>query len=95
MAQQPMRSEEELYPTDMRFVPNKCNVRTDLKETQDDPLFDISLEILKHHTIYNAITLTTEVPMIYMQHGGKQTASTLEDNFEHCQQELNWEGLRD
>ncbi|GJR99384.1 hypothetical protein Tco_0315893 [Tanacetum coccineum] len=48
----------------MRFVPNRSNVMFDLYETQDEPLFDISLEILKHPTIYNAITLTTEVPKI-------------------------------
>ncbi|GJR98923.1 hypothetical protein Tco_0271097 [Tanacetum coccineum] len=62
-----MRSEEQLCPTNMRFVPNKSNVRIDLDETQDEPLFEISLEILKHKTIYNAITLTMEVPKIYMQ----------------------------
>ncbi|GKB59027.1 hypothetical protein Tco_0915213 [Tanacetum coccineum] len=66
MAQQSMRSEEELCPTNMRFVPNRSNVMFDLYETQDEPLFDISLEILKHPTIYNAITLTTEVPKIYI-----------------------------
>ncbi|GJV35031.1 hypothetical protein Tco_1407508 [Tanacetum coccineum] len=67
MAQQPMRSEEELFPTNMRFVTNKSNVRIDPDETQDEPLFEFSLEILKHHTIYNAITLTTDAPEIYMQ----------------------------
>ncbi|GKD82175.1 hypothetical protein Tco_1349014 [Tanacetum coccineum] len=45
MAQQPMRSEEELCPTNMRFVPNKSNVRIDPDETQDEPLFKIFLEI--------------------------------------------------
>ncbi|GKA13888.1 hypothetical protein Tco_0693534 [Tanacetum coccineum] len=67
MAQQPMRSEEELCPTNMRFVPNKSNARIDPDETQDEPLFEITLEILKHHTIYNAITLTIAAPEIYMQ----------------------------
>ncbi|GKC86603.1 hypothetical protein Tco_1147252 [Tanacetum coccineum] len=67
MAQLPMRSEEELCPTNMRFVPNKSNVRIDPDETQDKPLFEISLEIIKHNTIYNVITLTTKVPKIYMQ----------------------------
>ncbi|GJU84549.1 hypothetical protein Tco_1292095 [Tanacetum coccineum] len=67
MAQQPMRSEEELCPTNKRFESNKSNARIDLEETQDEPLFDISLEILKYNIIYNAITLTMEVPKIYMQ----------------------------
>nr|GEX08420.1 hypothetical protein [Tanacetum cinerariifolium] len=62
-----MRSEEELCPTNKRFKPNKSNVRIYPEETQDEPLFDISLEIIKYNTIYNAITLTTEVPKIYMQ----------------------------
>ncbi|GJS98779.1 hypothetical protein Tco_0819949 [Tanacetum coccineum] len=67
MAQQPMRSEEELCPTNVRFPPNKSNVRIDPDETQNEPLYDTSLEILKNNTIYNALTLTTEVPVIYMQ----------------------------
>nr|GEX04416.1 hypothetical protein [Tanacetum cinerariifolium] len=67
MAQQPMRSEEELCPTNLRFPLNKCNVRIDPDEAQDEPLFKISLEFLKNNTIYNALTLTTNVPVIYMQ----------------------------
>ncbi|GJV04354.1 hypothetical protein Tco_1337923 [Tanacetum coccineum] len=70
MAQQPMRSEEELCPTHLRCVPNKSNVRIDLDETQDEPLFDISLEILKNNTNYNALTLTTKGrPQELTQHG--------------------------
>ncbi|GJT68892.1 hypothetical protein Tco_1020372, partial [Tanacetum coccineum] len=67
MAQQPMRSKEELCPTNQRFVPNKSNILIDLEEIQDEPLFDISLELHKHNTIFNAITLSTEVLEIYMQ----------------------------
>ncbi|GKB44656.1 hypothetical protein Tco_0889598 [Tanacetum coccineum] len=40
-----MRNEEELCPTNTRFVPNKSNVRIDPDETQDEPLFKIFLEI--------------------------------------------------
>ncbi|GJZ96926.1 hypothetical protein Tco_0669260 [Tanacetum coccineum] len=50
MAQQPMRIEKELCPTNLRFPPNKSIVRIDLEETQDEPLYDISLEILKSNT---------------------------------------------
>ncbi|GJS98778.1 hypothetical protein Tco_0819948 [Tanacetum coccineum] len=67
MAQQPMRNEKELCPTNVRLPPNKSNVRIDPDETQDEPLYDISLEILKNNTIYNALTLTTEVLVIYMR----------------------------
>ncbi|GJS19306.1 hypothetical protein Tco_0447938 [Tanacetum coccineum] len=70
MAQQPMRSKEELCPTNVRLPPNKSNVRIDLEEKQDEPLFDISLEILKNNIIYNALTHTTEVSLIYMQQFG-------------------------
>ncbi|GKA53105.1 hypothetical protein Tco_0746420 [Tanacetum coccineum] len=40
--QQPMRSEGELCPTNKRFIPNKSNVRIDLDEIQDKPLFEIN-----------------------------------------------------
>ncbi|GJR27165.1 hypothetical protein Tco_1103397 [Tanacetum coccineum] len=67
MTQPPMRIEEELCPINVRFPPNKSNVRIDPKDPQYEPIFDISLEILNNNTIYNALTLTTKVPMIYMQ----------------------------
>ncbi|GJR80670.1 hypothetical protein Tco_0151455 [Tanacetum coccineum] len=38
MAQQPMRSEKELCPTNVRFHPNKINVRINPDELQDEPL---------------------------------------------------------
>ncbi|GJU31896.1 hypothetical protein Tco_1175485 [Tanacetum coccineum] len=43
MAQQPMRSEEELCPTNLRFPPNKSNVRINREETQDEPIFEINI----------------------------------------------------
>ncbi|GKD52801.1 hypothetical protein Tco_1286188 [Tanacetum coccineum] len=67
MTQPPMRIEEELCPINIRFPPNKSNVRIDPKDPQYEPIFDISLEILNNNTIYNTLTLTTKVPMIYMQ----------------------------
>ncbi|GJT63505.1 hypothetical protein Tco_1007038 [Tanacetum coccineum] len=67
MAQLPMKSKEELCLTNVRFPLNKSNVGIDPKEPQGEPTFDISMEILKNNTIYNALTLTTEVPVIYMQ----------------------------
>ncbi|GJT51939.1 hypothetical protein Tco_0978096 [Tanacetum coccineum] len=38
MAQQPMRSEKELCPTNVRFHSNKINVRINPDELQDEPL---------------------------------------------------------
>ncbi|GJW04579.1 hypothetical protein Tco_1563435 [Tanacetum coccineum] len=67
MAQQLMRSEKELCPTNVRFHPNNINVRINPDELQDEPLSDVSLEILKNNTFYNALTLTTKVHVIYMQ----------------------------
>ncbi|GJU17263.1 hypothetical protein Tco_1145229 [Tanacetum coccineum] len=91
MAQQPMRNEKELCPTNVRLPPNKSNVRIDPDETQDEPLYDISLEILKNNTIYNALTLTTEVLVIYMRqfwHTGVVKA----ENVDFA--ELLWEDFR-
>ncbi|GKB88280.1 hypothetical protein Tco_0960552 [Tanacetum coccineum] len=46
MAQLPMKSEEELCPTNVRFLPNKSNVRINKEEPQDEPIFDL------WHTVY-------------------------------------------
>ncbi|GKB04267.1 hypothetical protein Tco_0832410 [Tanacetum coccineum] len=67
MSQLPMKSEEELCPTNVRFPLNKSNVRIDPKEPQDEPIFEICLEILKNNTVYNALTDSSEVLVIYMQ----------------------------
>ncbi|GKC65106.1 hypothetical protein Tco_1097704 [Tanacetum coccineum] len=53
-----MRSEEELYPTNVRFPPNKSNVRIDPDETQNDPQEQHNLQRINSHH---------EVPVIYMQ----------------------------
>ncbi|GJU43180.1 hypothetical protein Tco_1200446 [Tanacetum coccineum] len=67
MAQQPMRSEEELCPNDNRVEVNVSNLRFILDEIHIEPLFNITMEILKQHSIINSITLTTDPPEIYMQ----------------------------
>ncbi|GKC39274.1 hypothetical protein Tco_1051658, partial [Tanacetum coccineum] len=43
------------------------NWRINLDEIHVEPLFNLTLDILKHHTLYNALTLITDAPDIYMQ----------------------------
>ncbi|GJS03649.1 trichome birefringence-like protein 2 [Tanacetum coccineum] len=66
MAQQPMISEEELCLSDKRVVVNVSNLMINRDEIHVDPLFNITLDIIKQHSIYNAITLTTDAPEIYI-----------------------------
>ncbi|GJU77433.1 hypothetical protein Tco_1274503 [Tanacetum coccineum] len=62
-----MRSEEELCPSNKRVAVNISNLRLVLDEIHVEPLFNITLEILKLHSIINSITLTIDAPEIYMQ----------------------------
>ncbi|GKC08872.1 hypothetical protein Tco_1000482 [Tanacetum coccineum] len=66
MAQLPLKSEEELCPTKVSFPPNKRNVRIDPEETQDEPIFELCLEILKNNIVYTALTASSKVPLIYI-----------------------------
>nr|GEU51933.1 hypothetical protein [Tanacetum cinerariifolium] len=56
MAQLPMKSKAELCPVIVGFPPNKSNVRIDPEETQDEPIFELCLEIVKNNTVYTALT---------------------------------------
>ncbi|GJV77300.1 hypothetical protein Tco_1508884 [Tanacetum coccineum] len=76
MAQQPIRSEEELCPSDKRVAVNVNNLRLDPDEIHVEPLFNLTLAILKQHSIINAVTLTTEAPEIYMQIRGDDPKKT-------------------
>ncbi|GJS44720.1 hypothetical protein Tco_0594841 [Tanacetum coccineum] len=67
MAQQPIRSEDELCPSDKRVAVNVSNPMINPDEIHAKPLFNLTLDILKQHSIYNAMTLTTDAPEIYMQ----------------------------
>ncbi|GJW51129.1 hypothetical protein Tco_0092480 [Tanacetum coccineum] len=63
-----MKSGEELCHTNVRFPPNKNDVRINLEEPQEEPIFKICLEILKNNIVYNALTESSEVLVIYMRH---------------------------
>ncbi|GJV61984.1 hypothetical protein Tco_1468084 [Tanacetum coccineum] len=67
MAQQPMRIKEELCPRDKRVAVSASNLRINPDEIHAEPLFNITVYILKQHTLYNSLTLTTDAPEIYMQ----------------------------
>ncbi|GJT12426.1 hypothetical protein Tco_0859468 [Tanacetum coccineum] len=67
MAQQPMRSEEELCPSNKRVAINISNMRLNPDEIHIEPLFNITLKIFKKYSLINVITLTIEAPKIYMQ----------------------------
>nr|GEX09540.1 hypothetical protein [Tanacetum cinerariifolium] len=71
-----MRSEEELCPSDKGVAVNVNNPRLNLDEIHVEPLFNLTLDILKQHSIINALTLTTEAPEIYM---GQVTDNLLKD----------------
>ncbi|GJU20329.1 hypothetical protein Tco_1153671 [Tanacetum coccineum] len=102
MAQKPMKSEEELCPRDKGVAVSISNLMINPNEIHAKPLFNLTLDILKQHSIFNPLTLRTDDPEIYMQQFtdssftsyGQQTTSTLEDIFEHSQQVLNREILR-
>ncbi|GJX92929.1 hypothetical protein Tco_0347515 [Tanacetum coccineum] len=73
MAQQPIRCEEELCPSDKRVAVNINNMRLDPDEIHVEPLFNLTLAILKQHSIINASgapTLGRGQGKGYMRKGG-------------------------
>nr|GEX80332.1 hypothetical protein [Tanacetum cinerariifolium] len=64
--QQPC-SDEDLVPMDDRVKISINNFRIAPEKKQKEPIYQLTLDILKQYPFYNALTKTADVPEIYMQ----------------------------
>ncbi|GJX86682.1 hypothetical protein Tco_0337456 [Tanacetum coccineum] len=59
--------DEALVPIADQVKIGSCNMRTDPTNSQKEATYQVSLDIIKQYSCYNAFLRTTDVPQIYMQ----------------------------
>ncbi|GKB73328.1 hypothetical protein Tco_0934740 [Tanacetum coccineum] len=64
--QQQIRSDEALVPKDNQVKIGDCNFRIAPEKKQKEPTYQLTLDILKQYSCYNAFLKTVDVPQIYM-----------------------------
>ncbi|GJY81455.1 hypothetical protein Tco_0494206 [Tanacetum coccineum] len=64
---QQVAQDEALVPIDDQVKIGSCNMRIDPLKKQKEPTYQLSLDIIKQYSCYNAFLKTTDVPQIYMQ----------------------------
>ncbi|GKC88265.1 hypothetical protein Tco_1148914 [Tanacetum coccineum] len=70
-------SEEQLVPRANRLVIKKNNQRVASDSDITDSMLRFIVEILKHHKLYNLVSLTATVPIIYLHHIPRSSNSEL------------------
>ncbi|GJT19471.1 hypothetical protein Tco_0878177, partial [Tanacetum coccineum] len=65
--QQQIAMDEALVPIDDQVKIGACNMRIAPEKTQKESTYQLTLDILKQYSCYNAFLKTTNVPQIYMQ----------------------------
>nr|GEZ81932.1 hypothetical protein [Tanacetum cinerariifolium] len=64
----PTRTDDQILPH-IRWVPiGKSNCYLDVERSQSNPIYKISVDILKHTNFFRAFTASSKIPSIYIQH---------------------------
>nr|GEU56980.1 hypothetical protein [Tanacetum cinerariifolium] len=63
----PMRTDDQILPH-IRWVPiGKSNYYLDVEKSQNNPIYKIVVDILKHTNFFRAFTASSTIPSIYIQ----------------------------
>nr|GEX69194.1 E-beta-farnesene synthase [Tanacetum cinerariifolium] len=63
----PTRTDDQIMPR-IRWVPvGKSNCYLDVEKSQSNPIYKISVDILKHTNFFKAFTASSTIPSIYIQ----------------------------
>nr|GEV93215.1 monodehydroascorbate reductase [Tanacetum cinerariifolium] len=63
----PVRTDDQILPQ-IRWVPiGKSNCYLDLDKSQSNPIYKITVDILKHTNFFRAFTASSTIPSIYIQ----------------------------
>ncbi|GJZ93487.1 hypothetical protein Tco_0665552 [Tanacetum coccineum] len=66
-AQPPTRTDEQIVPRSQWLIIGKSNLLFNAQKIQKNPIFQISVDILKNTNFFRAFTASASVPAIYMQ----------------------------
>ncbi|GJV82204.1 hypothetical protein Tco_1518074 [Tanacetum coccineum] len=66
-AQPPTRTDEQIVPRSQWLTIGKSNLLFNAQKIQKNPIFQISVDILKNTNFFQALTASANVPAIYLQ----------------------------
>ncbi|GJZ58512.1 retrovirus-related pol polyprotein from transposon TNT 1-94, partial [Tanacetum coccineum] len=66
-AQPPTRTDEQIVPRSQWLTIGKSNLLFNAQKIQKNPIFQISVDILKNTNFFQALTASANVPTIYLQ----------------------------
>ncbi|GJV12926.1 hypothetical protein Tco_1354467 [Tanacetum coccineum] len=67
-AQAPIRTDEQILPRSAWLQIGKSNLLFDAQKIQKNPIFQISVDILRNTNFFRAFSASASVPAIYIQH---------------------------
>nr|GEV46554.1 hypothetical protein [Tanacetum cinerariifolium] len=67
--------DEALVPIADQVKIGSCNMRIDSTKNQKEATYQLTLDIIKQYSCYNAFLITVDVPQIYMQQFCRQTSA--------------------
>ncbi|GJX32756.1 hypothetical protein Tco_0242611 [Tanacetum coccineum] len=89
-AQAPTRTDEQILPRHAWLKIGKSNLLLDLQKMQKNPIFHISVDILRNTNFFRAFTASANVPSIYIQQFWNTMSYDAKTWIYRCQIDEQW-----
>ncbi|GJW77588.1 hypothetical protein Tco_0139270 [Tanacetum coccineum] len=89
-AQPPTRTDEQIVPRSQWLTIGKSNLLFNAQKIQKNPIFQISVDILKNTNFFQALTASANVPAIYLQQFWKTMSFNDKTGVYSCQLDELW-----
>ncbi|GJU75522.1 hypothetical protein Tco_1272592 [Tanacetum coccineum] len=89
-AQPPTRTDEQIVPRSQWLTIGKSNLLFNAQKIQKNPIFQISVDILKNTNFFQALTASANVPAIYLQQFWKTMSYNDKTGVYSCQLDELW-----
>ncbi|GJZ29291.1 hypothetical protein Tco_0573938 [Tanacetum coccineum] len=89
-AQPPTRTDEQIVPRSQWLTIGKSNLLFNAQKIQKNPIFQISVDILRNTNFFQALTASANVPAIYLQQFWKTMSYNDKTGVYSCQLDEQW-----
>ncbi|GJU71220.1 hypothetical protein Tco_1262625 [Tanacetum coccineum] len=89
-AQPPTRTDEQIVPRSQWLTIGKSNLLFNAQKIQKNPIFQISVDILRNTNFFQAFTASANVPAIYLQQFWKTMSYNEKTGVYSCQLDEQW-----
>ncbi|GKB43774.1 hypothetical protein Tco_0888716 [Tanacetum coccineum] len=90
LLQPPTRTDEQIVPRSQWLTIGKSNLLFNAQKIQKNPIFQISVDILKNTNFFQALTASANVPAIYLQQFWKTMSYNDKTGVYSCQLDEQW-----